>query len=76
MWNITVYLKSHKRQPVHLGVFPYIRDVQQDLPRGWCRRCGSEIFGKVCPACREAKENELYIKSLSDLRPGAGPQSL
>lgn len=71
MWNTTVYLKSHKRQPVRLGCFPYMGDPQQALPKSWCRSCGSEIFGRSCPACKEAKAYELYIKSLSDLRPGA-----
>lgn len=71
MWNITVYLKSHKRQPVHLGALPYTGDPQQALPAGWCSRCGGEIFGRACPACREAREYEKFLKSLSYLHPGA-----
>ena len=56
--HLTVYCKSHRRQPIRLGVPPLFRDVQGDLPLAWCCLCGGEIFDRGqqrCIRCRNAK---------------------
>ena len=40
----TVYLKGHKRKPVRFCAPLAYRDLQADLPRGWCSQCGGEVF--------------------------------
>ena len=58
MLALTVYCKNHRRRPVRFGHTPFFRDVQADIPAGWCCRCGSEVFesGKdLCMGCRSLK---------------------
>ena len=58
MLNLIVYCKDHKRRPVHLGPYPFFRDVQAQIPLAWCTECGSEIFDRGqlrCIRCRTTK---------------------
>ena len=58
MFALTVYLKDHNRMPVRFGAKLPFRDIQADLPLGWCSRCGSEVFQRgqdLCIHCRNAK---------------------
>ena len=53
-----VYLKDHNRMPVRFGIQLPFRDLQAELPRGWCTCCGSEVFQEGqerCIHCRKAK---------------------
>ncbi len=48
-----VYGRPGFRRPVQLG--PYREpDVQGRVPRGWCIRCGGEVFTQppLCARCR------------------------
>lgn len=58
MLALTVYCKDRRRRPARFGHTPFFRDVQADIPAGWCCRCGSEVFesGKdLCMGCRSLK---------------------
>lgn len=58
MLALTVYCKDRRRRPVRFGHTPFFRDVQADIPAGWCCRCGSEVFesGKdLCMGCHSLK---------------------
>ena len=56
--TITLYRKSHRRQPVRLGIRSPFADPQAQIPVGWCIRCGQEVFAaaeSLCPGCRNGK---------------------
>lgn len=58
--SVIIYCKSHRRRPIRFGYFPPVRDVQGDIPAGWCSACGSEVFQQGedrCMWCRQRKEN-------------------
>lgn len=56
--TLTLYLKDHNRMPIRFGTSLPFRDIQAGLPRGWCSRCGTEVFQEgqdLCIHCRNAK---------------------
>lgn len=56
--SLIIYCKSHKRRPIHIGTLPCLRDVQADIPVGWCQVCGCEVFEENqdrCIRCRTRK---------------------
>ena len=58
MFTLTVYLKDHRRMPLHYGHPLPFRDPQADFPHGWCVCCGCEVFESGmdrCAHCHEAK---------------------
>lgn len=66
------YLESHGRMPVRTTALMPWEDPQDVPPRGWCPRCGREIYeaGKeLCDRCEKENENENDDKSLFDLHP-------
>ena len=52
MWNGIIYLRSGRRQPVRLCVPVNPRDIQEDIPLGWCAVCGAEVFHPDSRLCR------------------------
>ena len=53
-----IYCKEQKRRPIRLGSLPSMRDIQADIPPGWCEVCGCEVFeaGRYrCPWCSDRK---------------------
>ena len=50
-----VYLKSGRRQPVQAEAPLYPRDVQQDIPAGWCVSCGQMLYDPRRQLCRRCK---------------------
>ena len=60
--TVIIYRKDHHRSPIHLGKRQFFRDIQADIPVGWCTLCGSEVFQRGedrCIWCRKRKE-KLY----------------
>lgn len=58
MYSLQVYCKPNRRRPILLGSRPFPRDIQADIPRGWCRDCGAEVFTlgqNRCPYCRKER---------------------
>ena len=56
-----VYLRPGGRRPIWLGVRPAMRDIQADIPAGWCEVCGKEVFSvgqQLCQVCALRKESE------------------
>ena len=56
--SLIIYCKNHRRRPVCTGRRPCFRDIQADIPTGWCPVCGSEIFEQDtdrCIRCRNVK---------------------
>lgn len=53
-----VYLKSGHRQPVQEAAPIYLRDIQQDIPRGWCPSCGQMLYSPEARLCRRCEEGE------------------
>lgn len=41
---------------------PIYRDLQDQMPSGWCANCGAELWpyedGKLCQTCKEDAEFE------------------
>lgn len=66
MWSRIVYTKNAGRRPVWLGCRPVPRDVQGDIPVGWCSCCGKEVYvsGKLqCRQCDERSERKWKDKN-------------
>ena len=58
--TVIIYRKDHRRRPIHLGKRQFIRDIQADIPAGWCTLCGCEVFRQGedrCIWCQKRKEN-------------------
>ena len=58
MLTLLIYCKDHKRRPIRLGAQPVFRDIQGQIPYGWCPDCGREVFEpdqERCVECRSAK---------------------
>ncbi len=55
-----VYLRSHRRRPVRLGLRWGSADLQGEIPRSWCCRCGAEVFrpGAVCCSRCQKEDND------------------
>lgn len=56
--TVIIYCKNHRRRPIRLGYTPVFRDVQGDIPAGWCSNCGCEVFEQGedrCKQCRNVK---------------------
>lgn len=56
-----LYLKSGKRRPVLLHPVIGLRDMQAQIPHGWCMRCGREVYrfgSALCADCFRRKEEE------------------
>ena len=69
---MTYYLESHGRMPVRTGPLMPWEDPQDVPPRGWCPRCGREIYAEgkdVCDRCEKELDYELCNESLSGLHP-------
>lgn len=73
MCHGTVYLQSQRRKPVRLGFYRE-PDAQGAIPKGWCPRCGLEIFGTamLCLRCerRVYGESESLPALQGSSRPG------
>lgn len=56
---MTVYLKTHHRMPLRLLSPVHPRDIQQDIPAGWCLHCRRELYrpGLLCPRCEGVCKN-------------------
>lgn len=55
---------------MQIKVQPFLRDVQEQPPCGWCSKCGAELYsydtGDFCPKCIEdMKSNEAIIRYAS-----------
>ncbi len=50
---MVIYWKSGRRRPVWVGRCRD-PDVQGRIPRGWCSRCGMEVWDRdtLCPRCK------------------------
>lgn len=59
--TLTVYCKSHKRRPIRFGYLPCFRDVQADIPAGWCQTCGSEVFIRGQTQCNQCRDRRGAI---------------
>lgn len=74
MQNGIVYLKSRRRMPVCVLHRVYPRDLQQDIPVGWCVQCRRELYCAEEALCRRCKGVKQYAKqgskSLQPLYPG------
>ena len=57
MWGKRIYLKSRKRKPIFLGVYPPKTDTQGAIPRGWCLSCGAEVYSEEEDYCIRCKKN-------------------
>ena len=75
----TVYLKSRGRMPIRSLPPLGIRDIQQDIPPGWCLACRREVYSDrpLCPRCEGVMtdESEAGI-SLPGLYPGGGTDKM
>ena len=59
MLTLTIFLKDHKRMPIRIPAFSPFRDVQADIPAGWCICCGGEVFDRGqerCIRCRKERK--------------------
>ena len=59
--SVIIYCKDHYRRPVRFASIPLFRDVQSEIPSGWCDVCGCEIFTPGedrCILCRQRKEKQ------------------
>ena len=76
MWIGVLYLRSHGRRPVWLGTRWGMRDMQAEVPEGWCSRCGREVYTReqlLCGRCIAKKgeeSNEEDGKSVFELSAG------
>lgn len=55
---MVIYCRSHHRRPIRKGVNRAFRDVQAEVPAGWCETCGAEVFlpaQRQCLHCRSVK---------------------
>lgn len=51
-----LYLKPPRRRPIRTGPPLFPGDLQGDIPPGWCRECGKEVFlrgEELCPGCEK-----------------------
>lgn len=58
-----LYTQAHARKPVKITYPPGLRDVQADIPAGWCRRCGAECYrpgADLCSRCQPTKGDHAY----------------
>lgn len=73
----TVYLKSGRRRPVQWETPLFLRDIQQDIPAGWCPSCGQMIYNTealLCTRCESrCEDGKEECKPLPDLHTGAEP---
>lgn len=80
VWDGIVYLKTGRRMPVQMGSVIYPRDVQQDIPQGWCPVCRRELYAadeKLCRRCKGVTNDEGEgNQPLFDLHPGEKPRGL
>ena len=44
------------RRPIFVGVYPPKTDMQGAIPRGWCLRCGTEVFFPGQSLCQRCKK--------------------
>lgn len=52
--------KTHiNRRPVWFGPRLGLQDLQGALPRGWCSRCGCEVFALNTERCFRCNKEEL-----------------
>lgn len=62
------------KRPIQRRPVIYLRDIQQDMPAGWCTACGQELYVPDLELCRRCERKEEYdettSKSLSNLYPG------
>lgn len=64
-----VYLLPGRRRPIWVG--PYRQeDVQGRIPRGWCPRCGMEIFAQEKVLCQRCERRGRY-EPMQNLYPGS-----
>ena len=50
-----------------------LRDVQRQLPSGWCARCGAELYpydSEICAECKEELESDSLRNRPADYEPG------
>lgn len=52
MWG-RIFFPGHR--PIFVGVYPPKTDLQGAIPRGWCLRCGTEVFSQDthCMRCKK-----------------------
>ena len=58
-----LFLRPPDRQPVWIGPRLGLWDVQGQIPRNWCCRCGKEVFlqeTNLCSKCE--KEEKVYVR--------------
>lgn len=56
MLTLLIYCKDHKRRPIRFGASLPFRDIQGQIPAGWCSDCGCEIFEGMQERCRQCSE--------------------
>ena len=54
------YLKPRQRMPVQAQQPIYERDIQQDIPVGWCLSCRQMLYSPEEVLCRRCKEETAY----------------
>lgn len=54
-----LYLDTHRRRPVWVGLRPVTEDVQGQIPDGWCECCGMECFEEGAVLCPECERMEM-----------------
>lgn len=53
-----IYHRSSAGRPVYLGLRLGFWDVQGAIPRGWCTRCGAEVFLRGFERCLRCEKEE------------------
>lgn len=63
MWKDAIYLRGKSRRPVRLTPYKAGKDMQDQVPSGWCNLCGREVYEWGSDICTECKRWNGYAAS-------------